>query len=119
MDTIFGKLRAAFTACATLIFVCHAAAAYPEKPIRVILPYSPGGGGDLILRTIQPLLEKRLGQPIVVEYKPGAGGNIGAGEVARAAPAQRPSTAPTPSRPILFTDPSRRAVPSPPGRQTL
>lgn len=86
MDTIFGKLRAAFTACATLIFVCHAAAAYPEKPIRVILPYSPGGGGDLILRTIQPLLEKRLGQPIVVEYKPGAGGNIGAGEVARAAP---------------------------------
>lgn len=85
MTKLFGKLRAAL-ACVALFAGAHASAAYPEKPIKVILPYAPGGGGDLVLRTIQPHLEKRLGQSIVVEYKPGAAGNIGAAEVARAAP---------------------------------
>ncbi|EHK66920.1 extra-cytoplasmic solute receptor family protein 101 [Achromobacter arsenitoxydans SY8] len=61
-------------------------AQYPEHPIRVVLPYAPGAAGDIALRQIQPLLEKRLGQPVVVDYKTGAGGNIGAQDVVRAKP---------------------------------
>ncbi|MDB5897945.1 MAG: tripartite tricarboxylate transporter substrate binding protein [Ramlibacter sp.] len=86
MHNIIGSFHRALAACAALLFAAHAAAAYPDKAIRVILPYPPGGGGDLVLRTIQPLLEKRLGQSIVVDYRTGAAGNIGAGEVAKAAP---------------------------------
>ncbi|AVJ28751.1 Bug family tripartite tricarboxylate transporter substrate binding protein [Achromobacter spanius] len=63
-----------------------ASAQYPEHPIRVVLPYAPGAAGDIALRQIQPLLEKRLGQPVVVDYKTGAGGNIGMQDVARAKP---------------------------------
>lgn len=63
-----------------------ASAQYPEQPIRVVLPYAPGAAGDIALRQIQPLLEKRLGQPVVVDYKTGAGGNIGMQDVARAKP---------------------------------
>ncbi|PTN42230.1 tripartite tricarboxylate transporter substrate binding protein [Achromobacter xylosoxidans] len=63
-----------------------ARAQYPDHPIRVVLPYAPGAAGDVAMRQIQPLLEKRLGQPLVVDYKTGAGGNIGALEVARAKP---------------------------------
>jgi tripartite-type tricarboxylate transporter receptor subunit TctC len=61
-------------------------AAYPAKPIRIVLPYPPGGGGDVVLRTLQPGVEKRLGQNIVVDYRPGAAGNIGMAEVAKAEP---------------------------------
>lgn len=61
-------------------------AAYPERPIRVVLPYAPGGGGDVVIRTLQPALEKRLGQSVIVDYKPGAAGNIGMAEVAKAQP---------------------------------
>jgi len=61
-------------------------AQYPDHPIRIVLPYAPGAAGDVAMRQIQPLLEKRLGQPVVVDYKTGAGGNIGAQEVVRAQP---------------------------------
>ncbi|CAB5512142.1 hypothetical protein LMG26857_01431 [Achromobacter anxifer] len=63
-----------------------AQAQYPDHPIRIVLPYAPGAAGDVAMRQIQPLLEKRLGQPLIVDYKTGAGGNIGALEVARAKP---------------------------------
>lgn len=63
-----------------------ALAAYPERPVRILLPYSPGGGGDVVIRTLQPALEKRLGQSVIVDYRPGAAGNIGMGEVAKALP---------------------------------
>jgi tripartite-type tricarboxylate transporter receptor subunit TctC len=63
-----------------------ARAQYPDHPIRIVLPYAPGAAGDVAMRQIQPLLEKRLGQPLIVDYKTGAGGNIGALEVARAKP---------------------------------
>ena len=59
---------------------------YPAKPIRVVIPYAAGGAGDIALRPIVPALEERLGQRLVIENKPGASGNIGAAEVARAAP---------------------------------
>jgi tripartite-type tricarboxylate transporter receptor subunit TctC len=62
------------------------AADYPTKPLRLIVPFPPGGGADVLARTIEPYLEKALGQPIVIDNKPGAGGNVGAELVARAAP---------------------------------
>ncbi len=63
-----------------------ARAQYPDHPIRVVLPYAPGAAGDVAMRQIQPLLEKRLGQPLVVDYKTGAGGNIGTRIVSQAKP---------------------------------
>jgi tripartite-type tricarboxylate transporter receptor subunit TctC len=59
---------------------------YPSKPVRLIVPYSAGGGADTTARLIAPKLQEALGQTIVVENKPGAGGMIGDEIVARAAP---------------------------------
>jgi tripartite-type tricarboxylate transporter receptor subunit TctC len=70
-------------------FGCHAAAAaqpYPTKPIRVIVTFPPGGQTDVVARLIQPHLEARLGQPVVIDNRPGAGGTIGVDAVAKAAP---------------------------------
>ncbi|MFL5048086.1 MAG: Bug family tripartite tricarboxylate transporter substrate binding protein [Xanthobacteraceae bacterium] len=70
-------------------FGCHAAMAaepYPTKPIRVVVTFPPGGQTDVVARLIQPHLEARLGQPVVVENRPGAGGTIGVDAVAKAAP---------------------------------
>ena len=60
--------------------------AYPAKPITFVIPYSPGGPTDAMARTIAVALREQLGQTVVVENKPGAGANIGAEHVARAAP---------------------------------
>ena len=59
---------------------------YPDRPIRLVVPFPPGGGADNLARTITPRAAQILGQPIVIDNKPGAGGNIGAADVARAAP---------------------------------
>ena len=59
---------------------------YPSKPIRYIVPYPPGGSSDLIARAIAPRLTERMGQPIVIENRPGAGGMIGVDLVAKAPP---------------------------------
>ena len=68
-------------------FATTAHAAYPEHPIRIVMPYPPGGGGDLLLRTLQTSLSNRLGgQTLVIDYKTGAAGNIGAADVAQAKP---------------------------------
>lgn len=61
------------------------AQSWPEKPVHLIVSFPAGAPGDIVARLIQPDLQKELGQPIVVENRPGAGGNIGASEVARAA----------------------------------
>jgi tripartite-type tricarboxylate transporter receptor subunit TctC len=58
-------------------------APWPSKPIRMIVPFTPGSGTDIIARTIGDAMSKSVGQPIVVENKPGAGGTIGAAQVAR------------------------------------
>jgi tripartite-type tricarboxylate transporter receptor subunit TctC len=63
-----------------------AAQGYPSKPVRLIIPFPPGGSTDLVARSITPRLGELLGQPIVLEYKGGAGGSIGTAEAARAAP---------------------------------
>ena len=57
---------------------------YPNRPIRVIVPIGAGGLTDIVARTVAERLEKRLGQPIVIENKPGAGGMLGADIVAKA-----------------------------------
>ncbi len=62
------------------------AASYPDKPIKVIIPYTAGGVPETITRLLAVGMEQRLGQKLVIEAKPGAGGNIGTQEVARAAP---------------------------------
>lgn len=60
--------------------------AYPVKPIRLIVPYPPGGPLDLVARSLAEKLRDPLGQPVLVDNKPGAGGNIGADLVAKSAP---------------------------------
>jgi len=63
-----------------------AAQAYPDRPIHFLVPFTAGSGTDIIGRTLGEALGKALGQPIIVENRPGAGGTVGAGQVARAAP---------------------------------
>ena len=56
---------------------------YPTKPIRLVTPYSPGGGGDWVARTTTDRMAQALGQQFVIEPRPGAGGNIAAESVVR------------------------------------
>src|SRR5580765_166472 len=63
-----------------------ALAQYPTKPIHMIIPFAPGGASDFVGRIMQPKLSELLGQPIVIENKPGAAGNIGAEYAAKSAP---------------------------------
>ncbi|UDG78568.1 tripartite tricarboxylate transporter substrate binding protein [Achromobacter sp. 77] len=82
-------LRILLTAAAALSVVslsAPAAAAYPDHPITLINPYAAGGPADVVARSLARALEKRLGQPVVVENKPGGGASIGTGFVARAKP---------------------------------
>lgn len=73
---------------ALLVFGVEGAGAqsYPDRPIRWVVPYAAGGGSDTVARIVAPELSKRLGQPIVIENKPGAASAIAAAEVARSSP---------------------------------
>lgn len=73
-------------AAATALLPRRAIAAFPERPITVIVPYAAGGAGDVITRLISDAMEKKLGQPIVIDARGGGGGMIGAKAVASAAP---------------------------------
>ena len=59
---------------------------YPTRPIKIVVPFTPGGGNDVYAREIAQKLTERMGQPVIVDNRPGAGGNIGADFVAKAAP---------------------------------
>ena len=63
-----------------------ARAAWPEKPIRIVVTFAAGGASDIVARTISEPLAKALGQPVIVDNKPGAGGTLGGMDVVRAAP---------------------------------
>jgi tripartite-type tricarboxylate transporter receptor subunit TctC len=59
---------------------------WPDRPIRILIPFPPGGSNDTVARILQPKLSEILGRPIVVENRAGASGSVGNGEAARAAP---------------------------------
>ena len=69
----------------TLPAVATAQAAWPSKAVRIVVPFAAGGTTDILARALAPELQKAFGQPFIIENKPGAGGNNGAVEVARAA----------------------------------
>ena len=70
-----------------LLAPCLALAqAYPSKPVRLIVPFPAGGTTDLVARMVQAKFQENLGQPLVIENRGGAGGSIGAAEVAKASP---------------------------------
>ncbi len=66
--------------------VTASAQAWPAKPIRFVMPYPPGGSSDILARPIANEMTKSLGQPVVIEYKPGGGSTIGADNIAKSAP---------------------------------
>ncbi|GJG94734.1 tripartite tricarboxylate transporter substrate binding protein [Cupriavidus pauculus] len=92
MNTLPRLLRAtlsAVTGLAALTGLVAPAAAqgpFPSKPITIVVPFAPGGGNDILARLIAPKMSQQLGQPVIIENKPGAGGNLGADYVAHAAP---------------------------------
>ena len=78
--------RLGLVAVAFAVSTAAMAQSYPSRPITLVVPYTPGTGIDIIARTVGPKLIERWGQPVVVENKPGASGNIGANAVAKAQP---------------------------------
>jgi tripartite-type tricarboxylate transporter receptor subunit TctC len=96
-----GILALTFIACAWANFGARAQEPYPSRPIRIIVPLAAGGGTDVLARVIALKLAARLGQPVTVENRTGAAGNIGAEAVFRAAPD---------GYTLLFTQPAPLAV---------
>ena len=82
MNTAFKPVIAALL-CAPLAV---AAQAFPTKPIRLVVPYAPGGATDVLARPIAQKLSEQIGQPVIVENRPGANATIGADAVAKSAP---------------------------------
>ena len=78
-------LRTAAASAATLALPAFAQA-WPTRPIRLVVPFPPGSSPDLIARLVAEPLSAALGQPVVIDNKPGAGGNVGTGLVAKAEP---------------------------------
>ncbi|MEI6115718.1 MAG: tripartite tricarboxylate transporter substrate binding protein [Burkholderiales bacterium] len=84
----FSRLLICVSAAFACIFSMHAMAqtTFPTRPLRLIAPFPAGGSSDGLARLIAPELSKKLGQPVIVENKPGAGGNIGLDAIAKAEP---------------------------------
>jgi tripartite-type tricarboxylate transporter receptor subunit TctC len=92
------------------------AQSWPQKPIRVVVTFAPGGSSDIVARLLQPGLQEKLGQPVVVDNKPGAGGTIGGADIAKAAPdgysLMLSNTAPISISPFMLDNPSYDPVKS-------
>lgn len=89
-NTLHARSRAILHALAAAVLLGLsggvAAQDYPNKPIRLIVPFPPGGANDIVARTINTRLPGLLGQSVVIDHRPGAGGNLGAEVAARTAP---------------------------------
>jgi tripartite-type tricarboxylate transporter receptor subunit TctC len=87
---LLGRRQFAGAVCAALAFAAGPVAAqaqtYPDHAVRIIVPFAAGGGSDIVGRAIAQKLQDKFGQPFVVENRTGAGGSIGANQVAKAAP---------------------------------
>src|SRR5918995_6404786 len=83
---LLGAALGAAAAAGVLARPALAQGDWPTKPVRIIVPFPPGGSTDVLTRLYAERLGGILGQPFVVENRPGAGGNIGAEAVAKAAP---------------------------------
>ena len=81
-----GALSLALGLLALLPLAAQAQADYPSKPIRIVVTFPPGGSADAVVRLLAPRLSDKLGQQVVVDNRPGAGGNIGLTVVAKAPP---------------------------------
>lgn len=88
MTTRGQRLRLFIGAVVLLVGAASAFAqgSYPERPIRMIVPFAPGGATDFLARIVQPKMQEQLGQPVIVENRSGAAGNIGMDLVSQAAP---------------------------------
>ncbi|HET9735856.1 MAG TPA: tripartite tricarboxylate transporter substrate binding protein [Burkholderiales bacterium] len=78
--------RFLLAAFAALIPLAAQAQNWPTKPIRLVVPFAPGGSSSIVARAVGVEMEKKLGQPIVIDNRPGGGGNVAMQEVARAEP---------------------------------
>ena len=79
-------LACAAMACMAAPFAANAATDYPNKPIKLVVPYPPGGPTDIVARVVAQKLQEQMGQSVIIDNKPGAGANLGAEQVARSAP---------------------------------
>ena len=86
MPTHLSRRRAVASLAALAAAPLARAQAWPARPVRIVVPFPAGGTTDIVARAIAPELQRAFGQPFVVDNKPGAGGNTGAAEVAKAAP---------------------------------
>jgi tripartite-type tricarboxylate transporter receptor subunit TctC len=91
METIMKKITSLVLAIASLmasslVGAQSAAQSFPNKPIRFVVPFPPGGGNDILARALAPKMSEILGQQVVVDNRAGAGGNIGADYVAKSPP---------------------------------
>jgi tripartite-type tricarboxylate transporter receptor subunit TctC len=85
--TLSSRLTRAGLFLAAAVFAAGSAfAAFPDKPVKIVVPFSPGGGTDLIARTAGIVMAQDLGQPVIIDNKPGAGTIIGTDYVAKSAP---------------------------------
>ncbi|ASC64432.1 hypothetical protein B9P52_09010 [Achromobacter denitrificans] len=86
MRNIHKFLMPALALCAALAGATGAQAAYPDRPVKVIVPFAAGGGADIVARLVFKGVSEQLGQPFIIDNRGGAGGIIGADAVAKAAP---------------------------------
>ena len=84
--TIRLQRRPLLLAAALSPLAARAQAAWPSRSVRIVVPFAAAGTTDILARALAPELQKAFGQPVIVENKPGAGGNNGAADVAKAAP---------------------------------